>query len=272
MQTSIRKSRLACLIITAINLCLILDPAIASPAFELLIRLENPTSSVITPSNLCGMQPLGINAVAYSWAVKAQSSVLQSGEQYCLPVRLLGPYQSQALNIQWQPLEPLSSAQALPAYHSDEAPSEALVQLASSFAESNAGDRAQRIHAWMVDNIAFMGIRRSVEGVEYALRNRQGDCTEHMLLAAELLERNGYPVRRVLGVLLDKDQLRIKASSLHNWVEYLDNGEWRVFDSTRRFLAATDNVTYVSLWHYSHSSQLPLQPLSADSPQLKLYL
>lgn len=249
-----------------------LDSAVASSAFELLVRLENPTYGVIAPSSLCGMQPLGINAIAYSWAVKAQSSVQQSDEQYCLPVRLLGPYQSQALSIQWQPLEPLSSAQAFPAYHSVEAPSEALVQLAATFAESNAGDRVQRIHAWMADNIEFVGIRRSVDGAEYALRNRQGDCTEHMLLAAELLERNGYSVRRVLGVLLDKDQLRIKASSLHNWVEYLDNGKWRIFDSTRRFFTATDDVTYISLWHYSHSLQLPLQPLNADSPQLKLYL
>lgn len=271
MPVSMRKSRLTCLIITAINLYLILGTANASPVFELLVRVENSTSSVIAPSKLCGMRPLGINAVAYSWAVKAESTAF-SGEQYCLPVRLLGPYQAQALSIQWQPLEPLSSAQVEPAYHSDEATSQALVQLASTFAEGGAGDKAQRIHVWMAENIQFVGIRRSVEGAEYALRNRQGDCTEHMLLAAELLERNGYSVRRVLGVLLDKDQLRIRAPSLHNWVEYLDNGEWRVFDSTRRFLLATGDVTYISLWHYSHSAQLPLQPLNADSPQLKLYL
>lgn len=272
MPISIRKSRLTCLIITAINLCFLLAPAIASPSFELQVRLENPTSGVIAPTRLCGMRPLSINAVPFLWVVKSNSSVLPTTEQYCLPVRLLGPYQSQILSVEWVPIKPVSRAHALPAYHSHEAASEALVQLASTFAEGDADGGALRIHAWLVENIKFVGIRRSVEGVEYALRNRQGDCTEHMLLAAELLERNGYLVRRVLGVLLDKDQLGIKAQSLHNWVEYLDNEEWRIFDSTRRFSVAEDGATYIALWHYSDSSQLPMQSLSADSPQLKLYL
>jgi hypothetical protein len=93
-----------------------------------------------------------------------------------------------------------------------------------------------------------------------------------MLLAGELLERNGVTIRRALGVAIAKDQHRISAVQLHNWIEYLDNGSWLVFDSSKKLLGAPETESYLALLFYQSSRQLTHEPFTTDLPQLKLFL
>ncbi|HLD66202.1 MAG TPA: transglutaminase-like domain-containing protein, partial [Pseudomonas sp.] len=248
--------------------------ALAGPVFDLAIRVQNGGSALVPNARLCGLRPLTLNGKAYDWQVVHGLSAALPGSPYCLSVDEVGPYQARHLGLQWVPLgeaKAESSSLAVP-YELGKEPSAELLDLARSFERHPADARIKPIYDWMLSNIAFSGIRRGIDGAEHALKARQGDCTEHMLLAAELLQRNGVTVRRALGVLLDKDQARISAATLHNWIEYLDNGQWLVFDSSRKVLGAVEDQHYIALLFYESSRQLSVEPLVIDSPRLKLYL
>lgn len=265
-------SRRAHLIITVISLLPL--QFLAAQTFTLSLRVQNDSAQVLPAAEVCGLQPQALNGQAYDWQLSASRPLREEGGRYCLEHDELGPYQAQRFDVQWLPLTPLMQAgQAdTPAFDLLQAPSAPLLQLAESFAAYPQPQRVARIHAWMVDNIAFSGIRRGIEGAEHALQVRTGDCTEHMLLAAELLERNGVTIRRVLGVVVHKDQHRITADALHNWIEYLDNGSWLVFDSSRRLLGAPQESRYLALLFYTNSQQLSVESFFADSPRIKLFL
>lgn len=265
-------SRRARLIITAISLLQI--QALAAQPFTLSLRVQNDSAQLLPAAEVCGLQPQTLDGQAYDWQISASRSLRQSGGRYCLSHDALGPYQAQRFDLQWQAVAPLAQgtwAQE-PAFDLTQAPSAQLLQLAESFSTYTQPERVTRIHAWMVDNIAFTGIRRGIEGAEHALQTRAGDCTEHMLLAAELLQRNGVTIRRVLGVAIPKDQHRITAETLHNWIEYLDNGTWLVFDSSRRLLGTPQGNRYLALHFYQSIQQLTYEAFTTDSPRLKLFL
>lgn len=264
--------RLACLITTAISL--LCADALASPVFDLAIRVQNGGSALVPNARLCGLRPLTLNGKAYDWQVVQGGGLELPGNPYCLLVNGVGPYQARHLGLQWRPLGETKAESGIPsaAYALSHAPTPELLDLARSFERYPADARVKPVFDWMVSNIAFSGIRRGVDGAEHALKARQGDCTEHMLLAAELLQRNGVTVRRALGVLLDKDQARISAATLHNWIEYLDNDRWLVFDSSREVLGTVEDQHYIALLFYESSRQLSVEPLVIDSPRLKLYL
>lgn len=246
----------------------------ATQPFELNLRLYNDSSQVLPASEVCGLIPLTLNTEARDWEVSASLSLRVSEETYCLKRDALGPYQSQRIAIHWLPLKASDNFARATAgsYDLVSSPSPQLLQLANSFKEYPQAERAKEIHSWLVANVHFSGIRRGIEGAEHALRTRAGDCTEHMLLAGELLERNGVTVRRVLGVAIPKGEHRITAAALHNWVEYLDNGIWLVFDSSKNTLGIPESEDYISLLFYQHSQQLFNEPFGTDLPRMKLFL
>lgn len=264
--------RCATLIIIAINL--FAASAYAAQPFELLLRLQNDSSAVLPSADVCGLLPVSLDGQLSEWRVSSSRPLTASKSNYCLRHDELGPYQTQQMALQWLPVSPLPDeawAPTLP-YDLDPAPSAQLLQLSESFKAYPQRQRIERIYAWMVSNVAFSGIRRKVEGAEHALRTGQGDCTEHMLLAGELLERNGVTIRRVLGVALPKGQHRISATALHNWIEYRDNGRWFVFDSSKGLLGLPEAESYIALLFYQSSQQLTREPFTTDLPQLKLFL
>lgn len=266
-------TRRANLIITVIS-ALLCGSAQAGERFELVLRLQNDSAAVLPAAEVCGLKPLSLNGRVSDWRIEASSPVRMRSREYCLQHEELGPYQSQRISMQWQPgIEGQDEAWTSEAsFDLIQEPSEQLRRLAKSFAIYPRRERVERIFAWMVEHIAFFGIRRGVEGAEHALQVGGGDCTEHMLLAGELLERNGVTVRRILGAVVPNEQHRISASGLHNWIEYRDNGRWLVFDSSRRLLGAPKDSRYLGLLFYSNTRQLSLQPLFTDSPSLKLFL
>lgn len=60
---------------------------------------------------------------------------------------------------------------------------------------------------------------------------REGDCTEHAMLAAALLRCHGHPARIALGLLVARVGDRWMAGG-HMWAEHYDRG-WHVADATR---------------------------------------
>jgi hypothetical protein len=265
-------NRRARLIITVISLLHI--QAVAAQPFSLSLRVQNDSSAVLPAAEVCGLRPLALDGQAYGWALSASKPLREGEAQYCLMHEELGPYQAQRFDLHWLPVSQLPDTEWVPTapYDLTQFPSAQLLQLSDSFAAYPQRERVGRIYAWMVDNIAFSGIRRGIEGAEHALQMGSGDCTEHMLLAGELLERNGVTIRRALGVAIAKDQHRISAVQLHNWIEYLDNGSWLVFDSSKKLLGAPETESYLALLFYQSSRQLTHEPFTTDLPQLKLFL
>jgi len=243
-------------------------------AIDLSVRVRNAGGDVLSSTKLCGFAPRALNGVSYEWDITGSLPIQRAGRQYCLDLPGIGPHQSRQIILKWHAQAEIRKEKSTESgrYDSLSQPSAELMRLASSFGSYSKTERVNRIFDWMQLNIAFLGIRRDVDGAEHALRTRRGDCTEHMLLAAELLERNGFTVRRVLGAALPKTQFRMTANSLHNWVEYQDGGQWLIFDSSRGVLGKPDQQIYVALHFYEDSQQLRLAPLSADQPHIKLYL
>ncbi len=261
--------RLVCSITTASSL--LLSAQAAAQDIELTVRVRNERSSVVSGAQVCGLLPIAEGGVGSRWHISGSPALQSRVDGYCLALGDFGPYQSQAVHLNWSKSAGVEQVGA-PEYPLVDQPSAELQTLAASFASYPQGERPRRIFDWMVDNIEFIGIRRAVDGAEYALAQRRGDCTEHMLLAAELLARNGFSVRRVLGVAIPTGQNRIRASDLHNWVEYSDNRGWRIFDSSRRVLSEPGGLRYISLLHYHNNQQLSVAPITTDGQGLKLYL
>lgn len=241
---------------------------------DLSVRVQNSGGDFLKATRMCGLAPRALNGVTYDWEITGSLPIQRVGQQYCVDLPGIGPHQSKQITLKWQTRAEMGKEKSPRRGHYDSLaqPSPELMRLAGSFARYSKAERVGRIFDWMQRHIAFSGIRRGVDGAEHALRTRQGDCTEHMLLAAELLERNWFTVRRVLGVALPHGRFRISADSLHNWVEYWDGRQWLIFDSSRGVLDKPDQQIYVALHFYEDSQQLGLAPLSADQLPLKLYL
>lgn len=262
--------RLVCSTITASSL--FISSLATAQDIELTVRVRNDGATVVSGARMCGLLPIAENAAAEKWLVSGPAGLQSQDEGYCLGLNDFGPYQAQSLQLRWFPAGAATDQLVAPDYPLSSQPSSELQSLAASFSRYPQAERPERIYDWMVANIEFSGIRRGIDGAEHALSQRQGDCTEHMLLAAELLARNGFAVRRVLGVALSEDQKRINASDLHNWLEYSDNREWRIFDSSRRTFIEPGSRRYIALLHYRSSEQLSIVPLTVDAQGLKLYL
>lgn len=258
--------------ITAISLCC--APALAAESFDVFLSLRNDSASVLPAGEICGWVPRSLNATLNEWQVSTSRPIRQNSETYCIQHEAIGPFQSQQVAVRWVPLSPVADAADAPTttYDLAPAPTARLLQLSESFAVYPRRERVGRIFNWMVDHIEFAGIRRGIDGAEHALQVGKGDCTEHMLLAGELLERNGITIRRVLGLAIPKDQHQVRAAALHNWIEYLDNGKWLIFDSSKALLGAPEAENYVALFFYQRGQQLLLAPFTTDEPRLKLFL
>lgn len=262
--------RLVCSITIASSL-LLSAQAIAQGQLEWVLRVRNETSSLVRSATLCAMTPRAINAQPLRWEPEPTGQWHQREGRYCRNLNAFGPYQAQQVRIRWLPHEG-SVRQESNDYPISPAPSAELQALARSFSTYPQASRPERIFEWMVANIEFSGIRRGVDGAEHALLQRKGDCTEHMLLAGELLERNGIRVRRVLGIAKEPGQELAKASDLHNWLEYEDNQSWRIFDSSRRRMDTVDGAEYIALFYYQHPQQLALVPVETNASALQLYM
>jgi transglutaminase-like putative cysteine protease len=95
-------------------------------------------------------------------------------------------------------------------------------------------------------------------------RNRQGDCTEHAVLAVAILRKLGIPARAVVGMYLsDAFQGRTNVFVFHMWAEAYYRGEWRIVDAALH--GAGRPNCYVAFAYHNLKTEAPLSYLRAVS-------
>lgn len=107
----------------------------------------------------------------------------------------------------------------------------AIIEQASQLL-TRAASQAQQvadIHQWVVDNLNYSGFKAQNQGALYALKEKQGDCTEYSYLTTALLRANGFPARVAVGFAI-AGQRTLRARDLHNWVEVYLDGAWQILD------------------------------------------
>jgi transglutaminase-like putative cysteine protease len=120
-----------------------------------------------------------------------------------------------------------------------------ITRLAASLSSGKPVDAAEKIFNWVASNIQYAGYLRNERGALYALRNRQGDCTEFMYLFAALCRARKIPARNIGGYVCIGNTV-VKPSEYHNWVEFFDGRLWRLADPQRKGWMK-DNSHYIAM-------------------------
>ncbi len=108
-----------------------------------------------------------------------------------------------------------------------------LAEFAKKFKDRKPIEIAKNIFRWVSGNIQYAGYVRNDRGALYALRNKQGDCTEYMYLFTALCRANHIPARGIGGYVYSKNTV-LKPSDYHNWGEFYEDGAWRIADPQKR--------------------------------------
>jgi transglutaminase-like putative cysteine protease len=104
---------------------------------------------------------------------------------------------------------------------------------------------AERIFRWVADNVQYVGYLRNDRGALYALRHRQGDCTEFMYLFAALCRANQIPARCIGGYICRENSI-LKPANYHNWAEFYHEGVWRISDPQNKIFMK-DASNYIAM-------------------------
>jgi transglutaminase-like putative cysteine protease len=108
-----------------------------------------------------------------------------------------------------------------------------IARLAAGFSSGKPVVAAEEIFNWVAANIRYAGYLRNERGALYALKNRQGDCTEFMYLFAALCRAREIPARNIGGFVCTGNTV-VKPGEHHNWVEFFDGKVWRLADPQRK--------------------------------------
>ena len=110
-----------------------------------------------------------------------------------------------------------------------------ITRLAATLPSRKPIDAAEKIFNWVTSNVKDSGYTRNERGALYALRSRQGDCTEFMYLFAALCRANQIPARTIGGYVCSGNAV-VKPKDYHNWAEFYDGKRWRIADPQRKNL------------------------------------
>ncbi|MGE5838523.1 MAG: transglutaminase-like domain-containing protein [Deltaproteobacteria bacterium] len=110
-----------------------------------------------------------------------------------------------------------------------------ITRLAATLRSGKLMDTVDRIFNWVTSNVQYAGYIRNERGALYALKNKQGDCTEFMYLFAALCRASQIPSRTVGGYVCSGNTV-VKPGDYHNWAEFFDGKRWRIADPQRKIL------------------------------------
>ena len=195
----------------------------------------------------------------------AQAPVKETASQRCERLEVSHPYQllsdehgNQTLRFQFPEMPPFSTVivsvkafvsladtpnpmpprdlkaylQAEPFCESD-APE--ITRLAATLGQRKPIHAAEKIFNWVTSNVKDSGYIRNERGALYALKNKQGDCTEFMYLFAALCRAGQIPARNMGGYVCSGNTV-VKPNDYHNWAEFYDGERWRLADPRRKKL------------------------------------
>lgn len=106
---------------------------------------------------------------------------------------------------------------------------EEIIKLAGNLRLQNDADSARAIYDWVKNNLDYSGYIASDRGASYAMRTRQGDCTEYAYLLAALARINNIPARIMAGFVYANNAI-LRPYDYHNWVELYVDDRWQIVD------------------------------------------
>jgi transglutaminase-like putative cysteine protease len=126
-----------------------------------------------------------------------------------------------------------------------EADDPAIRALAKELQGPTARQTVENIYKWVSTNVRYAGYLKDPRGALYALKHKEGDCTEYMYLFVALCRANKIPARGIGGYLANSNPV-LKPDAYHNWAESYIDGAWRIIDPQRKVLMA-DQALYIPL-------------------------
>lgn len=115
---------------------------------------------------------------------------------------------------------------------------------------------AENIFRWVADNIKPAGYLRNDRGALYALKNKQGDCTEYMYLFVALCRSNGIASRGIGGYICSENDI-FKPSDYHNWAEFYADDAWKISDPQKKVFMQNGSH-YIAMRIIEESSKNPI--------------
>lgn len=100
--------------------------------------------------------------------------------------------------------------------------------------------KALKIERWVHDNMTNKNFTEAFATASQVACTKEGDCTEHAVLAAAMCRAAGVPSRTAFG-LVYVDSEKGPTMGFHMWAEVYVNGQWVPIDATlgRGFVGAT---------------------------------
>ena len=135
-----------------------------------------------------------------------------------------------------------------------------ILQLARQLRGKDSMQTARHLFRWVAGNIRYAGYLREERGALYALRKREGDCTEYTDLFVALCRAGGIPARGIGGYPCGSDAL-LKPNTYHNWAEFFQDGAWHIADPQRKVFL-TDSSPYVAMRVTGESRESPMENFS----------
>ena len=115
---------------------------------------------------------------------------------------------------------------------------------------------AENIFRWVAERIQYIGYLRNARGALHALKSKKGDCTDFMYLFAALCRANRIPARGIGGYVCSENAV-LKPNAYHNWVEFYDNGVWKIADPQRKIFMQNQSH-YIAMKVIGKSHENPM--------------
>lgn len=132
-----------------------------------------------------------------------------------------------------------------------------IAELAQKLKTSQPTDTAKKIFDHVSRNLKYTGYIRNARGALWALKNKQGDCTEFMYLFIALCRACGIPARPIDGVVMNQNGV-IHPTDFHNWAEFYASGAWHIADPQRKVFM-TNASDYISFRIIGDSNKNPVE-------------
>lgn len=111
--------------------------------------------------------------------------------------------------------------------------------------KKNPDKTAESIYSWVSNNMKYTGFSSQDKSSIYALKTKQGDCTEYSYLYTALARAAGLPSRIMSGFVYDKNT-RLDVRDYHNWSEVYLDGKWQIVD-TQKGVFMRNSSDYVAM-------------------------
>ncbi|MDY6974027.1 MAG: transglutaminase-like domain-containing protein [Thermodesulfobacteriota bacterium] len=131
-----------------------------------------------------------------------------------------------------------------------------LRRIAQKLKDSRPVKTAEKIFQWVSGNVQYAGYLSDNRGALYALRHKEGDCTEFMHLFVALCRAAGTPARCIGGYITGKNAA-LKPGGYHNWAEFYHDGAWQICDPQNRVFMK-NNSNYIAMRMIEESPDNPM--------------